>query len=495
VTFFSIGQLLVLFVLQMVLARYFGGDSADLHVYWSVQAVPLVIGAVLAGSLSSVIIPLSNELHEAHGDAFVETVLNRLGWILLACGVGLSILLFLFARPFTGFLFPGFSKSQILLGTEMLQILCWLVPLNTATSFLFSVFHSRKRFLLPALSGLVGPTVTVVLVVAYSDEGVRGIAWATLAGGVVGVVLLSMGFPRSRTAVNFPLRPVLERFCIRLFPLVLGAAYYQLDPIVDGHLASYLTIGSFALLSYARRLMIAVAMIATSGLSVVAFPAIARHAAAGDQQQFVSELAHAWRFLCVVMMPMIGGILCFNKTLVSCLLERGEFTATDTEAVAGLMSLYAGVILAAGIGEIAARAFYALGNTWTPTLIGIFGFTLGAVAKFYCVSVYKTQGLAMLTSGYYLLNAVLFLIILRWRLNGPLFTGLGRTFGRSLISSTVALGLAWLILDETSTFRVLAGVGASIICYVAMQLLLRDEFALRLFHGALGAAFGRNERN
>jgi putative peptidoglycan lipid II flippase len=487
VTFFSIGQLLVLCVLQLVLARLFGA-SGDLDVYLAVLAVPLVIGVVLAGSLSSVIIPLVYELREAHGDTSVETVLNRLGWILLACGTGLSILLFLNARPFTRLLFPGFSESQTLLGQEVLQILCWLVPLNTATSFLFSVFHSRKRFFLPAFSGLVGPTVTVVLVVVFFEDGVRGIAWATLAGGVVGVLLLSLGFPRAGTTVDFPLRPVLERFCIRLFPLVLGAAYYRLDPLVDRHLASSLTEGSISQLGYAWRLMSAVAMIATSGLSVVAFSAISRHAAAGDQQRFVSELAHGWRLLCVVLMPMIGGTLCFNKTLVNCLLERGEFTSADTEAVAGLMSLYAGVVLAAGIGEIASRAFYALGNTWIPTLIGILGFTLGAVAKFYCVSVYKTQGLAVLTSGYYLLNAVLFLIILRRQLQGPLFAGFGRTFVRSLVCSTVALGLAWLILDELvmgepSTFRVLAGVGASIICYVALQRLLRDEFAIRLLQG------------
>ena len=85
--------------------------------------------------------------------------------------------------------------------------------------------------------------------------------------------------------------------------------------------------------------------------------------------------------------------------------------------------------------------------------------------------------------AHFLLNAVLLLIILRLRLKGPLFTGLGRTFGRSLVCSTAALGLAWLILDETSPFRVLAGVGASILCYVILQLLLRDEFAIRLLQG------------
>ncbi|MCH7989526.1 MAG: hypothetical protein IID46_10325, partial [Planctomycetes bacterium] len=451
-TFFSIGQLLVLFVLQIVLASLFGA-SEDLDVYMAVMAIPLVISAVLASSLSSVIIPLFNELQEAHGDASVETVLNRLGWILLACGAGISSLLFLFARPVTGFLFPGFSESQILLGTEMLQVLCWLVLLNTATSFLFSVFHRRKRFFLPALSGLVGPTVTVVLVVAFSVEGVRGIAWATLAGGVVGVLLLSLGFPRAGTSVNFPLRPVVKRFWIRLFPLVLGAAYYRLDPLVDRHLASSLTEGSISQLGYAWRLMSAVALIAVSGLSVVAFPAISRHAAAGDQQRFVSELAHAWRLLCVVLMPMIGGILCFSTTLVSCLLERGKFTAGDSEVVGGLMTLYAGLVLALGVGEISARTFYALGNTWIPTLIGILGFTIGAAAKFYWVKDYGIQGLAVLTSGYFLLNAVLLLVILRLRLKGPLFTGLGRTFGRSLVCSTVALGLAWLILDEASPIR------------------------------------------
>jgi putative peptidoglycan lipid II flippase len=385
----------------------------------------------------------------------------------------------------TRLLYAKWTDSQLELGAEMLVILSGLIPLNTLTGYLFSVYHARQRYLLPALSGLVGPALTVGIVALFPKAGVRGIAWAVVIGGMAGVALLLPGFPAKGQKGSVPLKKSLMRFGGLLWPLILGAAFFRLDPIVDRHLAvaGELSEGSISHLGYAGRLISAIAVLGTSGLSVVAFPAMARHAASGEKELFASEIAHGFRFLCVVLVPIIGGLLCYADTLVAWLLERGEFTPRDTKAVAGLLCLYVGVILAGGYGEIATRAFYALGRTWVPTVIGMLGFAIGSAAKFALVSRYQVQGLAGLTSAYYLLVLLVSGMVLRLLVGRGMFLGLGWTFLRTLFCTACALGIVWPILRPGKGIEVPLGIALAIASYGLLQWGLKDEFALRLWQG------------
>ncbi len=480
------GQLVVLFLLHVFLAKIFGA-SPELDVYLAVLAIPLLLSSVLSGSLGSVIIPLSHKLKASQGEAAMMLFLNRLGWCLLAVSSGLACLLFLAAGAVMRWLYADFSGPQLQLGIELLRIVGWLIPLNTMTSFLFSVFHTQGRFLRPAASGLIGPAITVAMVAGIPHAGIHHLAWAILMGGIAGVIMLLPGFPRAKTKTIVPLKPVYRQFGLLLAPLVFGAAFFRLDPIVDRHLAvsAALSEGSISHLNYASRLITSVTLAATGGLAVVVFPAMARHRAAGEEEQYVSELAHAWRFLCVVLIPMIGGILCYSRTLVAWLLERGAFSPADTQVVAGLMCLYASLILTAGIGEVATQAFYSQGDTRTPTLLAILGFCAGVLMKFLLVAKFKVQGLALITSATSLLNATMMLIGLRLKVQGALFADLGKTLARTIFCSTLALGSVWFLLAEAHGWRVPTGIAGAILCYIGLQWLFRDEFIVRILRGFL----------
>ncbi len=485
VTFFSVGQLVVLFVFQLVLARQFGA-SAELDVFMAVQAIPLVVGSILAGSLGSVLIPQAHDLEQRHGREARETFLNRLGWVLLAGSVLLAVPLVIFPGGVVQSLFSGFTETQLELASQLLLILAWLIPINTLTSYFYGVYHSRQRFFLPAAAGLVGPFVTVWLALWLQEWGVQGIAWAVLGGGLAGILLLLPGFPRASPVHGAHVLPAFKRFALLLWPLVLGAAYIRLDPLVDRHLLAGLSEGSISQLGYASRIITAAATLATSGLSVVVFPAMARHAASGEREQLATELAHAWRFLCVVMVPCLGGIFLYSKPLVAVLLERGAFTSTDTLAVSRLMCLYAGVVVATGVGDVAARAFFVTGSTRLPPLIGTLAFTLGVIAKFLVVSRFETEGLALVTSAYLLLSTGVMLILLGMRLGRNLYRGFGLTFSRSCLCTLLALGVAWPWIHRDSAWSTLAGVLLCSCVYVAALGALRDEFVLRLWRSARG---------
>lgn len=482
VTALSIAQLVVLFALQILLARYFGA-SAELDAYLAAQAVPLVLATVLTGSLSYVLVPVYNEQRHDHGEAAADAMLVSLGVVVLLTAAAVALLLFMFARPAVAILYADMPQAMTV---SLLRILSLLLLLNVAINFFYGAYHARQRFLLPAWCGVAAPAVTVALIAAFPEWGIEGVAWATVIGGGVGVLLLAWRFPFRRIRENASGPSVLRRMFRLLWPLILGAAYYRLDPLIDRHLASHLPEGSISHLGYAWRLAMSISMIATSGLAVVAFPAIARAAAARDDERLAAELAASWRLLCVVLVPVFGALLAFSEPIIRDLFQRGAFTAADTEAVARLLVLYVGFIGAAGVGELAARAFYAGGDTRTPTLIGVFGFTLGTGAKFALTPVLEAPALAAATSGYYLLGAGLMVLILRRRIAGSIFRGLGGAFGRALAGTAAATAVGWLVVESPLPLGAVWGAIAGLFIYVAVLGLLGDEFARQLVTGIRG---------
>ncbi|MFG0334814.1 MAG: murein biosynthesis integral membrane protein MurJ, partial [Maioricimonas sp. JB049] len=397
VTFLSVGQLVLLFGLQLVVASAFGA-SDQLDAYLAAYALPLVVGGILAGALGSVVVPLYNEERAAHDTATAEQELGRTGLLLGGLSTAMAVAMILFADRLISLFYADFDPAASALATELLAILAWLIPLNTLTGFLFGVYHARHQFFLPAVAGLSGPTSSILLFLFVFDATTRGLAWSILAGGVVGTAMLLPGFPRASGMLAPPSRATLRRFLILATPLLFGAACARLDVLVDRPLAARLSEGNISQMGYAWRIATAVATLATSGLAVVIFPSLARNAAEGDMEQLRSDLAEGWQLLVVVLMPVLGGLMFCSDGIIEVLFRRGEFTRNDVAAVASLVRFYSGVILAAGVGELASRTFFSLGRTWLPTLIGLSGLLWGSALKFVVVDRYGAAGLVGVTS-------------------------------------------------------------------------------------------------
>src|SRR5439155_8696240 len=135
------------------------------------------------------------------------------------------------------------------------------------------------------------------------------------------------------------MHPATRRCLWLLAPLVLGAIYWRLDPLLDRYLGSRLATGSIAHLGYAWRLINALMLVGSSGLSIVAFPAIAAHAAAQRRTELNIELSYAIRFFLFLIVPVCVGLAAIRVPVVRLLFEHGRFTSADTQVVSRLVGL------------------------------------------------------------------------------------------------------------------------------------------------------------
>jgi putative peptidoglycan lipid II flippase len=476
----SVGQLLLQFCFQMLLARQFGA-AADMDAYASAMALPTVIGTILAASLGQSFVPLFIDLRMNSGDKAAWDLASSWGGLLILVLGAVSALGTFFAGPLMAWLQPGFDLQQQEVTARLFRVVSWLILTNCLSTFLSAVYQCHQRFAPPPLAGLTGIVVSLVWTVFWTRTwGIMAAATGVLAGSVVTIVILASLVGRHWTW-RIRLDETLRRSTRLWAPLLAGATYYNLGPLVDRYLASSLPTGNISHLAYASRVTLALLALSTYSLLTVMFPVLASHKSSGEKEGlFAAEITRSIRFLLFLLMPLVVGLICFSQPLVHDLFERGKFGPQDTIAVGQLVALYAGMFLGASLVEITARAFFALHDARTPVLVGIVAFTLGVFLKVLLCQTHGLAGIVVATSLYYLLNAAVLLWLLYRRLKSfPLQEALYGLL-RSLMASLVTALAAWLVLQLRIPYSavIAACLGAAV--YVISASMLGDEFARSL---------------
>jgi putative peptidoglycan lipid II flippase len=467
----------------LVLAKYFGA-AAEMDAYVAALAPPVVFATILAGSLGYVLIPIVAQLRAAGEEARAAAVSSQFGLWLAAISLAIAGIVAVAASPFVGFLCPGFAADERQMTVTLLRILSPLILANTLIAYLNALFHAYQRFAGPAIAGVIGTVVTFAYVLLlHEQQGIFAVGWAVVLGAVTTVALLLTFFFKTLAVARedaLSIQPDLRRTVQLLLPLFIASLFWRLDPLLDRYLGSQLATGSLAHMGYAWRIINALMLIGTSGLSVVAFPAIAAHVASNRRQELNAELAYAIRFFLFLMIPVCVGLAAFAQPVVRLLFEHGRFTAADTSAVAVLVALYAGAIFGAGLGDLLSRTFYAEHNTMLPVAVCAMVFTLAATLKFVFVGSYGAAGLVAATSTYYLLNAGVLLIILIIRLGSDMLAGTVLEFARAAIGTLVACCVAAMTVKLPMPGAVLAAAICAAVTYAAAMLVMGDSFSQKL---------------
>ena len=488
----SLGQLILQFIFQVFLARQFGA-SWEMDAYVAAMAFPTVLSTIFVGSLGYAFVPLFSRLLNQDRDR-AWRLAGNMATLLILVTASTSLATYFSAESLVNLLFPGFTAERFDLAVALLRILCWLIVTNGLITFLQAVYHCHKQFILPAISAPIGISVTVIGAIAFHDHGMPAIAWAVLAGSATSVFLQCPLLAR-HGQFGMAWNEDVKRCLILLLPMVLGAMYFRLDPLVDRYLTSLLPVGSVAHLGYAWRMASAVLMITVGGLSVVAFPNFAEHWAAGRRDEFRTEVASAIRCLTTILVPIGFALLFYSTPLIAELFQRGEFTADDSRKVGLLLTFYVGMIAGAGAGEITSKVFYSLSDTRTPTLLGIITFSVGLALKVAFVNEYGAVAVVAATSFYFLLYAVIAVMLIARRLGKETFDGAGAALGRAILASLAATLAAWPVVSAGFPLATFVAAALGGVVYFIAMLALQDEFAKRMMDYLLSICRARPAGN
>jgi putative peptidoglycan lipid II flippase len=488
------------FVRILVVAAVLG-DTFLGNTYQSANTVPnLLFEVFAAGVLQAVLIPTLVELFDGGDDEEAGGVARS---VLGLAGVGLAVMAavgMLLAPWVMRVLVSGVGSravrdDEVRLGTVLLLLFLPQVLMYAGGMVATGVLNARHRFAIPVFA----PTINNVVVTAS-----YGLFWVLRDGKAPSLHLSALevfvlGFGTTFGVIAFcavpiaavvrsgvSLRPELDRSNPHVRQIakrgIWAAAFLASTQVllgvvlllanrVEGGVVQYQVAFTVFLLPHA--------LFALPVLTAL-FPAMARHAAAGDDGAYARTVASGLGAIAFLVLFAAAALVALAGPIAHAV-RFAEFSETGAAHVAAALRAFAPGLLGYGGLLFLARACYATGDTRTPAMVNVGVVVAGAIAMIVAVSIagndHAVAAIAGAHSGAYLAGSAVLLAIVARRHRGAA-DGVGRGVVASVAAAAVS-GLAmWGVQGVVpgasragAIAEVVAGL-AGVVVYVAVAAAL-----------------------
>ncbi|HEX8283117.1 MAG TPA: lipid II flippase MurJ [Pyrinomonadaceae bacterium] len=383
------------------------GLNVETDAFFASAALPQFAFLLLSATLPPVLVPLlaTRGAEKLREDAWVFFLLTTglfgvVGACLYAtCGVWAPLLV------------PGFSAAGKSLTVGLTKIQIVSMVLNAGIVTLWAVQHARRRFVWVELSGVLANLAGLLfLVYALPRFGITAAAWNTVFYNCLKLAFLAPALGRWRRPA-WPSPAVKEAW--RLFkPLLPGQAYLRAEPLLDRFLASLGGAGSLSLLYVAQQVYANVTLVTSKAMVAPLAPRLAVEADTGEWRGY--RRAYRVRLLLIALLSALGVslLLAFGPHALRLSIGHAGVTAENVHTLWLVMVVLAGAFAGGVSGQVASGAFYAMGDTKTPTKVSAVIYTLYLPLKIAAFLGYGLLGLAAMMSAYFMTNFVVQLALL-----------------------------------------------------------------------------------
>jgi murein biosynthesis integral membrane protein MurJ len=350
-----VGSLLLGFIRDLLIAHELGaGLEAD--ILFMALLLPVFFENLLGIALRDAIIPHLQQLRVRSAE-MLATAVRRLYTGSLLAGIAITTVVAAGAGTWLSWLAPGWLPGQVAAGIPAFTLGAALIAVQTLLYCQTAFLNVEGRFVLPMWR-----------TVLFNIGGIGALLWfgnsaaAILVGMLLGQILLL-------PLLHWKARPLwgglgsitLPRghFVRGFLPVLAATALQQICVVAERLFASLMEAGSITQLSFAFRITTIPLTLYSLSVLAVLYPALARHCTEHDTTAAAALLRQGLGLTLVVLVPAAVMLAAVPGPIVSILLERGEFTATQTQATAPLLAAYATGLPAMGLSLLGGRTLLA----------------------------------------------------------------------------------------------------------------------------------------
>lgn len=383
------------------------GVGVETDAFFASGALPQLIFLVASFSLTQVLIPLL-----ATED---EKTFRRDAWGFFLSVTGLfsllAVVLFVLAPYWVPLLVPGFSDEAKQLAISLSRIQMLAMVGNASVAVLWSVHYARQKFIWAELSPVFANIFSLLFLFwTLPHYGIAAAAWANVLnlGLKLGFLMPLLGRWQRPQWDSYAMREAWRR----VKPFLLGQTYSKSDPLIDRFLTSMSTAGNLSLLYIGQQIFSAINLIITKAISAPTVPRLALAAKSGEWISFRRTYRQRLWWMAGLGIAASVILLVFGESLLHLMIGHGGITAQNVRTLWWIMLALSGLLIGGTAGQVTSVAFYAMGDTKTPTMLFIWTFTIYIPIKVLVFLHYGLVGLALVTSAHLLLNFLLQFMIL-----------------------------------------------------------------------------------
>ena len=387
------------------------GAGSTTDAFFGSLALPQLVAGILMTPMAGALVPqLAGETPDR---------IRRRGWSALSAAtvvLGSVALLLAFTAPYwVVVLLPGFQAETRNLTASLSAIQMFGLVFGAWLSVVTSVSQAKKKFIAVEVAELVANVLAIVaLILVLSPHGIVPAAWIFAGRPLLAAVLLLplLGPPGMLEKGD----DFLREFGRRLRAPLFGSTYIKMGFLVDRLLCSWAPAGLLSIYHLADKLVSAGVDVVRSSLVTPAMPTLAEHAKSQRWTEFKSAIRRrlktialvtgAFTLLLVLSLPLLYA---FSPGLP-------VFRSRDTREAWQLLVALQGQLVAGSLAVTLAYAFYALGDTGTPTRVTMAATSLGILLKIFLFPIWLLVGVALSTSFLQCFNTVVMGLLLRSRM-------------------------------------------------------------------------------
>ncbi|MBD2517748.1 polysaccharide biosynthesis C-terminal domain-containing protein [Nostoc sp. FACHB-973] len=328
---------------ELVVAQRFGtGD--DIDAFLIALLFPSLITTVIAGSFNAALIPTYIQVREQKGTKAAQRLFSGATIVSLGMLAITTILMITAAPLYLPKIATGFSPEKLNL---TFQLLCAIAPFVLISGIIViwsAVLNAGERFALAAMSPIITPTVSLVLLLLLKSWGIFALTAGLVCGAFLEAVVLGVALYRQGISL-FPKWYGFDSHLHQVFgqyiPIIAGGFLMCSTNLVDQSMAAMLLPGSVAALNYGNKLVAFPINLTTTALSTAVIPYFSKMVACNDWTGVRRTLHYYMRLIFIVTITLTILLTVFSEPIVKILFQRGSFTANDTRLVAYIQSCFA----------------------------------------------------------------------------------------------------------------------------------------------------------
>jgi putative peptidoglycan lipid II flippase len=333
---------LVAVVKELTIAWKFG-ISDDLDAFFIALTIPFFVINVVAGSFNGALVPTYIQLQEREDKTAAEKLFSGVTFGGSLVLIVITILVVATAPLYLPRIAGGFDRPKLDLTFHLLCAIAPFILLSGIIAIWSAVLNAGERFALAAISPILTPTITIILVLWLQSWGSFSLTAGLVCGAVLEIGILGVGLKRQGVSLlpkwygfDSNLRQVVSQYA----PTAAGTFLICSNSLVDQSMAAILPAGSVAALNYADKVVALPFLLIITALSTAIIPYLSKMVANEDWKGVHHTFKQYLNLIFFVTVPLTVGLILFSEFLVRFLFQRGSFTASDTHLVAQIQSFY-----------------------------------------------------------------------------------------------------------------------------------------------------------
>ncbi|MFJ1626529.1 murein biosynthesis integral membrane protein MurJ [Marinilactibacillus psychrotolerans] len=481
-----------------IILSYFYGASGVSDAYLISLTIPTVIFTFVGVGLSTTFIPIFSQVLQEDGEEKANDFTNNVINLLMLISSIIVIAVLFFSGPIVKIFASGFEGKTLSLAISLTRITIFSIYITGIIYIFKGYLEIKNNFIAPVLIGIPLNLFLITSIFLSTKTDLIVLGYGKIAAVIAQLFFLTPFLVKKGYQYNFNFgfsNPRLKKMMYLSIPIILGTSVNQINMLVDRTLASQVAIGGISALNYADQLNSFVQGIFVMSIATVMFATISKMAVEKNIVGIKKSLGESITGISLLVLPAMVGSMIFAVPIVSLLFGRGEFDNRAVLMSSEALYYYSIGMIALGVREVLARAFYSLQDTKTPMINAAIGMILNIALNFILVQYLGLGGLALATSIAAIFTTVLMFISLRKKIGPFGMKQISISFLKILFASLIMGGLAKLSFNYLTTslsqnFSLLIAIGVGAVSYFVIIYFMKIE-DVDVIVGAIKKKFGR----